>query len=52
MTGIPEDFDERSRRKLSESLMSSTSDKIYEINELIKGINSTTEANSLKDMGI
>lgn len=52
MTGVPDDFDERSRRKLSESLMYSTTEKLHEINELMKCIKNTNEANSLKDMGI
>ena len=52
MTGIPDDFDEFRRKKISEATIRSAEERRTDINDLIKEIKNTSEIYSLNEMGI
>ena len=52
MTGIPDDFDEFRRKKISEATIKSAAQRKSQINQLMSEIKNTSEVYSLKDMGI
>ena len=52
MTGIPDDFDEFRRKKISEATIKSAEERRCEITELMNEIKNTNEIYSLNEMGI
>lgn len=52
MTGIPDDFDEFRRKKISEATIRSAEDRRQDINDLMREIKNTNEIYSLNEMGI
>ena len=52
MTGIPDDFDEFRRKKISEATIRSAEDRRQDINSLMREIKNTNEIYSLNEMGI
>lgn len=52
MTGIPDDFDEFRRKKISEATIKSAEERKREIQGLMDQIKNTNELNSLNQIGI
>ena len=52
MTGIPDDFDETRRKKISEQTIRPPKEKHSEINDFMKTIEGAGEIKNLKEMGI
>ena len=52
MTGIPDDFDEFRRKKVSEATIRSAEERRHDINSLVREIKNTNEIDSLKQIGI
>jgi hypothetical protein len=52
MTGIPEDFDERRRKTISEKTIKDPSFKVREINGLIDLIKDQEKIENFKDLGL
>ena len=52
MTGIPDDFDEFKRKKISEATIKSAEDRKRQISRLMEEIKDTNEVNSLGQFGI
>ena len=52
MTGIPDDFDEFRRKKISEATIKSAEERKKEIQGLMNEIKNTNEIDSLKEIGI
>lgn len=52
MTGIPDDFDEFRRKKISEATIKEAGEKHKEIGKLMEELRVTEEINSLKELGI
>lgn len=52
MTGIPDDFDEMRRKKVSEHAIKNPPEKVDEIQKLMDSMKDTDEIKALKDLGI
>lgn len=52
MTGIPDDFDEFRRKKISQATIKSAEQRKNDISVLMNEIKDTSEINSLKEIGI
>jgi hypothetical protein len=52
MTGIPDDFDEFRRKKISQATIKSAVERKREIEGLMSEIKDASELNSLKEIGI
>lgn len=52
MTGIPENFDEFRRKKISENTIKPPNEKQREIMNLMKELRENNEFGSLKELGI
>lgn len=52
MTGIPDDFDEMRRKKVSEHAIKNPTEKVEEIQKLMDSIKDTDEIKVLRELGI
>lgn len=52
MTGIPDDFDEQKRKKISQATIRSPADKKRQIEQFMKEASKVNDLSSLKELGI